>query len=482
MPSSLGNSSSIAGPNRGSSVLSPSGPGVSLPRGTIGYGLEATPSYSQFINGAISPKFVATTDAFVYQTSYGIYSFNRSSPFIFSLRSQTGGLLARKSFFFIAASGSILTPGVSSITASTDDLFSTRYEALSNGVVAGYLRLQVNFYASSRPKMTISFSKTPAWAFGDFNIVWATFTVAQWAELTGHLASDTSTMQTAQQISDSSRVDVGPSSEPKTWTEWLTTDWSDAPGGSLEEGAISLAGLTGSGTGVIFGKNQATIDPTQVTTSNVNSATAYSTQRKTAYYAGRYYVFFYSGNDIDWASSVDQITWTANLVAGGGTGYGGTIGYSFDLAQSGPTIALVWLYYNSSAVGDHTTALYFRTGTLFAGDISWRSPVQITHWPQPYSWPPSVAIGSDGTFWTAGIWQDSNSNYNVWIYKSTNGPTFTLSANYLTSSSQSRYEALQLIPLPTGRLMSLTSHYNDQTVRWTTWNPLAPNGGSWSSI
>src|SRR5207249_2799248 len=50
------------------------------------------------------------------------------------------------------------------------------------------------------------------------------------------------------------------------------------------------------------------------------------------------------------------------------------------------------------------------------------------------------------------------------------------------SNSTSRFEALQIIPLTVGRLMSLTSHYNDQTIRWTIWNPLAPNGGSWSSI
>ena len=228
--------------------------------------------------------------------------------------------------------------------------------------------------------------------------------------------------------------------------------------------------------------NQGSIDPTQVATSNVNSATAYSTQRKTAYYAGRYYVFFYSGSNIVWTSSIDQVTWSTTFVAGGGTGYSGSIGYNFDLAQSGSTIALVWLYYNSSAVGDHTTALYFRTGTLFQGDVSWKSPVQVTHCSQPYSWPPSVAIGSDGTFWAAGIWYDSSMLYNIWIYKSTDGSTFSLSTNYYTSSSNSRNDALQLIPLTVGRIMSLTSHYYDQTVRWKTWNPLGPNGGSWSSI
>jgi RHS repeat-associated protein len=247
---------------------------------------------------------------------------------------------------------------------------------------------------------------------------------------------------------------------------------------------MSVEGLTGNGFGIVFGKNKPVIDPTQVATSTANFATAYSTQRKLAYFNGKYYLFYWDAvnQDIRWNSTVNQATWSSGFVAGGGSGYGGNIGYNFDLAQSGSTIALTWLFYDSKASGDHTDALYFRTGTLFAGDISWQSPVQVTSWKQPYSWPPSVTIGSDGTFWVGGIWQDSSSHYNVWIYKSTDGSSFSLSDNYLTSSSSSRYEALQLVPLTLGRIMSLTSHYNDQTVRWKLWNPLATNGGSWSSI
>ena len=166
----------------------------------------------------------------------------------------------------MTASGALLTPGASNVTVSTDNQFATRYEALSNGTVVGHLLLQVKFYASSTPKMTISFSKTPAWALGNFNIAWATFTIAQWAKPTGQPASDISTMQTARQISNASRVDVGLSGDPATWTEWLTTDWSDASGGSLEEGIISLTGFTDRGVAIVFGTNQATIDPTQVAT------------------------------------------------------------------------------------------------------------------------------------------------------------------------------------------------------------------------
>jgi len=220
----------------------------------------------------------------------------------------------------------------------------TRYEVLLNQLVVGYLQLQVDFQASSRPKFSIQFSETSNWTLGHFNIVWTTFTADQWARPSGRPPLAISTLSSVQQFAGSSRVDVGPSGDPSTWTDWLTTDWSDAPGGVLETGPLVLAGLRGTGHEIVFPADQATIDPTQVTTSNVNTATSFSTQRKLAYYAGRYYMFYYSGSSIQMKSSTDQVTWTAGFFEAGGTCWGGAIGYNFDLDQSGSTIALVGLY------------------------------------------------------------------------------------------------------------------------------------------
>ena len=474
--------SSTSKTGKGSNSQVQTGPGTSLPPGSLGTESAAQPSFSQVTDGSVPPHVIATSSAFSYQTSYGTYSFDRSAPFIFSLQTSSGAILSKGSFFFVRTGQAPLTPGLSTVLVASDTQYVTRYEVLLNKLVVGYLQLQVDFQASSRPKFSIQFSQTSNWTLGHFNIVWATFTADQWARPSGRPPLAISTLSSVQQFSGSSRVDIGPSGDPSTWTDWLTTDWSDAPGGVLETGPLVLAGLRGTGHDIVFPADQATIDPTQVTTSNVNTATGYSTQRKLAYYAGRYYMFYYSGSSIQMKSSTDQVTWTAGFVEGGGTCWGGAIGYNFDLAQSGSTIALVWLYYNSSSTGDHTTALYFKPGVIFDGDISWGSCVKVASFvSQPYSWPPSVTIGSDGTYWVGGIWNDANLNYNVWIYKSADGSAFSLSTNYLTSNSASRYEALQLIPLTTGRVMSLTSHYSDAAVRWRIWNPLATNGGSWSS-
>lgn len=475
-------SPTISSTSKSSHAPNPQGPGISLPPGAIGFGSSASPSHNQVLDSAISPHLSSTADSFVYQTSYGVYSFRRSSPYVFSVQTVSGSQLADKSFFFVRTRGVPLTPGSSNATVSTDSQFVTRTGVVAQGIVVGYLRVQVDFYASSRPKFTISFFETPDWTYSDFNIVWATFTSNRFSRPAGHSVTDLSTLPNVRQTVGISRVDIGPSSDPSTWTEWLTTDWSDASGGSLEEGPIILGGFVGRGQSIVFASDQATVDPTQVTTSNVNYATGYSTQRKLVYYAGKYYVFFYSGSNILMKSSVDQVHWSTTFVEGGGTAFGGPIGYNFDIYQLGNILSLVWLYYNSTAGGDGTTALYFKEGEIFSGDIYWFTTVKVASWSQPYSWPPSTTIGSDGTFWVAGIWYDSSMNYNIWIYKSTDGSTFSLSTNYLTSSPGSRDDALQLVPLTVGRIMSLTSHYYDSTIRWTIWNPLAPNGGSWSSI
>jgi len=272
--------SSTSKTGKGSNSQVQTGPGTSLPPGSLGTESAAQPSFSQVTDGSVPPHVIATSSAFSYQTSYGTYSFDRSAPFIFSLQTSSGAILSKGSFFFVRTGQAPLTPGLSTVLVASDTQYVTRYEVLLNKLVVGYLQLQVDFQASSRPKFSIQFSQTSNWTLGHFNVVWATFTADQWARPSGRPPLAISTLSSVQQFSGSSRVDIGPSGDPSTWTDWLTTDWSDALGGVLETGPLVLAGLRGTGHDIVFPADQATIDPTQVTTSNVNTATGYSTQRK----------------------------------------------------------------------------------------------------------------------------------------------------------------------------------------------------------
>src|SRR6266581_2853148 len=90
-------------------------PSVPLPPGTIQYGFHDRPAFGQALDASIGPHLLSTPVAFVYQTSFGIYSFNRSAPFIFALNSISGAQLTTGSFFFVNASVP-LTPGTANVT------------------------------------------------------------------------------------------------------------------------------------------------------------------------------------------------------------------------------------------------------------------------------------------------------------------------------------------------------------------------------
>ncbi len=465
------------GLSNGKVQLVDEGPKVSLPPGTIGVGERAFPQMSQAVDGAIPSRLIRTDSSYDYYTSFGKYSFDRTLPYAFKLRSDSGNPLTTGSFFFVT-SGQPLLPGLASVTLASDNTFQVGYEVVSGGVPVGHLRLTVDFFPATRPKFTISFQKTVAWSFGDFNIVWLTLTVHRWLRDTAGSTLNIESGEGSVVLNSNYKVESGPSADPSTWREWVTTDWADAPGAVLKAGYFSVAGFAGRGHILIFPTNKSLIDPTQVSTSTVTFATGYSTQRKTFYYGGHYFVFYNSGSGMRYKISKDLSSWSS------GWAVGGQLGYNFDLYQSGPNIALTWLNYDSGAGGDGTTTLYFKKGTVYAGDISWTTTVNVTALPKPYSWPPSVGIGTDGTYWIGGVWSNSSTaDYNrIWVYKSTDGVTFSNSINYETSQLSSRYEAIQLLPLPQGKLMVLTSHYNDKTIRWRTWNPVAPSGAYWTSV
>jgi len=477
---------SIPGPNISGKFTQREPVRVPLPAGSIQTGVRASPSYALAVDSSISPRLAITPDSYQYQTSYGLYSFNKTFPYIFTLQSRSAVPLTKGSMFSVAAH-QLLTTGSANVTLANDNEFQVYCQVLSGNSSVGRLLLQVNFQTSAPPKFTLSFSKTASWSLGDFNIVWTTFPVHEWlktgrnqAMSLGSLSNQTlSSMGSAAFLLSQLRTETGPSDDPSLWTEWVTTDWTDSPGGRLRIDQVRLASLFGMAQIVDFQTNQATIDPTQISTSTVTVATAYSTQRKTFSFGGFYFLFYYTGSNIVYFSSKDQNLWAGPYVAAAGPiGLGG----GFDMFNSGSTVALDWLNYNPGAGGDGTTQLLFRSGTVVGGSISWQPVATVANLPQPYSYTVSVAIGTDGTFWASGVWYTAPPPtyiYHVWIYKSSDGLSFTESTDYGTANTGSRMEAVQLVSLSGGRLLALSSHYYYSSIRWTTWNPTT---GAWSPV
>ena len=261
------------------SVL-PESPGVPLSAGTVSYGTNARPTISQAVDSAVPPHLFATNDAFVYQTSFGLYSFNRSIPFVFSVSSRGQVPLTKAGFFFVNSTVP-LTPGSAFVTQASDTEFQVQYQVRSSVVNVGNLNLTVNYQTSVKPKFTIIFSKSPNSILGDFNIVWYTFTMQNWfRQFPSSSTLDVQNYQSLHDIANVTKGDTGPSSDSSVWTDWLTTDWTDAGSGILRVGPLNILGRIGYGHEVVFSKNVGLIDPTQVATSTATFATGYSTQRK----------------------------------------------------------------------------------------------------------------------------------------------------------------------------------------------------------
>jgi RHS repeat-associated protein len=457
-------------------------PRIPLLPGTVTSGRRETPFYSTAADTSIPPILMRLSDRFLYETSFGQYSFNRSYPYVFTLVSRSGVPLTKGSWFFVNSSSTqLLAPGRAVVMASTNAHFDVSYGVLFGNVTVGTMNLQADFYQNSKPKLSASFTEGSAWNLGSFNIVWSTVSNPKWFRAAGStIAAGDSGLESITDLPhraslSSPSIEAGSFSERSAWTDSLTIDWSDAPQGVLQVGPAKVDQISGTGFTVAFPQNQGTIDPTQAGTSSDSHATGYSTQRKTFNYGGYYFVFYYDGNNIVYSTSLNGLTWTSGYTGSGQLNYG------FDVYNSGSMVVMAWLDYSSSVIGDGVSTLHFQRGWILGGSITLDPVRNVAIIPQHTAWPPTVAIGSDGMFWVGGVWPDSTGSNYLWIYNSSDSIQFTLSTQYATSAT-TRYEAFELVPLPRGRLMALSSYYSDTTIRWKVLNPLGPSGPSWGPV
>src|SRR2546425_1615938 len=163
----------------GLNTLPSTGPGISLPPGTVDYGIHDTPFASQLSSSSFPPHLTITNQSYDYQTSSGQYSFSKTTPYIFSLRSKHGQPLTTGSMFTPVPTNSAYnaTLGLGNVTTATNNRYEVTSQVLIGSTLVGYVTLITVFSSQSRPKLSISFAKTDAWTFGDFNIVWSTIPV-----------------------------------------------------------------------------------------------------------------------------------------------------------------------------------------------------------------------------------------------------------------------------------------------------------------
>jgi len=458
---------------QGFNTATPDGPGVSLQPGTVKSGSRARPSFTQVSDNSISPHLISTGQAYTFQTSFGDYSFNKSTPYVFSLRSRSGTPLTRGSMFFVNSSASLL-PGATNVTMLADNGLVVNYSLMAGSRIVGVLTLTVSFTTSTRPKFTASLAQTPSWTYGDFNILWMTVPAQRWLSPTGQSPALDMQGQTST-ISAGLSIDVGPYPDRSSWREWLTTDWKDAGGGTVQVSQATMGSVNGKAFTIMFPTNRAKIDPTQVgSTTDWMGATGWPTQRKTFSYGGYYFLFWHDGSNIVYSSSNNGVSWSPPY----STGSGISSSWGFSLATLGSTVGLAWYQYDP--VLGKVVFLLSEKGTIIGGSIAWtgvNAPIATYYSIPDPSRPLSMTISQNGTFWVAGVWQDSSANYRDWIYYSNDGSSFHPSLNYTVSCPTNPQETIVLTPLFRGNIMALSSGPCDTSVHWRTWNSI---GWSWS--
>jgi hypothetical protein len=196
--------------------------------------------------------------------------------------------------------------------------------------------------------------------------------------------------------------------------------------------------------------------------STSDSATAYNSQRKTFYYGGYFWAFYWDGSNWVYNTSTDGRFWGTPTAFASGI-Y--TRGY-FDVKVT-PTGEVFYArgYYDGT-----NYYVLFRKGTISGSGISWGSEVQMNFGPYYYSGL-SVDKGSDGRYWII-IHQYGN---NVQAYFSSDGSYWTATIVGTATVSTDTGGTL-VVPMASGKMMAFVKDYNN-VLYYNIWD-----GSDWGTL
>ncbi len=432
------------------------------------------PPYSTFSETAdafAEPNLIQFNDTVSISTSSGGYVVNSAHPEALTLVDCYGNLLVKESYFTLKANDSVAVPGNGRIVKASSGLLSVQYDIIgpaSNNTIVASMGVDVEFTGHTIPKITARVTDVCV-DIGDWQIVW----IISPSDGSKLITADNEEGLPLDQIADTQlllssltvRV-VDPS------IRTFVVNWSDAEEGTLTAKRVqSLSGDEANVLEIAFGTKRAEIDPTLVATTSSTTPTELSTQRKVFRYGGYFWAFYYSGTTICYRKSADGIAWSSEYSLSDGT----TIatddnGYTtgFDVYERDGTVAIVWLYRSTIYPYLH---LFFEKGTILGGKIVWSDRVEVDS-PNCGS-SPSVAIGTDGTFWIAALSRlagPGNQQYYTWY--STTGSTWT--SSLLQRSYVGAYPHwFVLMPCANGNMALLATWYSDgstsDTYAYASW-------------
>jgi RHS repeat-associated protein len=420
----------------------------------------------------LPPKLNITDSEYSYQTIAGNYSFPSQNPFLMQYTTTDGNRLTNASTFVV------LSPGISlfnnaTVVASTDYQYSIRYDYSLGVIIRGNVTITFDFRDDGPPKITAERAQSVGLPLP---LVWATFTTDTVASNGTSLVDFGNGHQPVQISAPALRLWIGPNDDQSNWTRSLAVDWNDSGRGTAVVGPATIGTLDGPAILVAFPADMATVDPVLVGTSTVSSATINSVQRKTFEYGGRYWVFWYDGTSIVYASSQfsyansqNTLVWTAKMSSGSGAI---STSSGFDVDQRAGIVLIGYVPYPFSL------SLNALVGTITGSFITWNGPYTVESFTFSGNGPPTVAIGSDGFFWTAVSYQYTGAGgTEVDIYRSTDpgATTFAWSATDYPFGIPSD-SAVRLVGLSNGGMV-----YLESTRGYSTMSSRRYSASDWSA-
>jgi len=211
----------------------------------------------------ISPKLYTSTDAYVYVTTFGNYTFKSGEPHIMNYTLIDKTPLTEFNVFWVNTTET-LTPANPLVPIANDTFYQATVDLNQSARKVGNLTLTAKFYPDERPNFSVLLTKTEEWNLSDFTINW--FMRSPYTYLANRITTiDLASKATLSLLeTNAEKVELGNTSSLNDWRSSILGDWSGHGNATIYGGNHTLFSYSDTWLGVVFDANDPKIDLTTV--------------------------------------------------------------------------------------------------------------------------------------------------------------------------------------------------------------------------
>jgi len=212
----------------------------------------------------ISPKLYNSTDAYVYVTTFGNYTFKSSQPLNINYTLIDNTPLTEYSVFLVNTTET-LTPVNPLVSTNTNATFYQITTDLNQSTTkVGNFTLTAEFSPDERPKFSVVLNKTADSNLDNFTINW--FIHSPYTYLANRTITIDLTSEAALSLLETNvtSAELGSTSSINDWRFSILSDWSDYGNATIYGRNLTFLTYSGTWLDVVFGANDPKIDFTTV--------------------------------------------------------------------------------------------------------------------------------------------------------------------------------------------------------------------------